>query len=375
VVVVDPPDGKIPAQTAEARQRAARLQTARRGRGQADSWEDRSLYDRCITRGLPGSMMPAIYGNSYRIVQASGYVVIQYEMVHESRVIPLDDRPAIGGVIRSHMGDGRGHWEGDTLVVETTNFRQESVYRGANPDTLRITERFTRVSPDRLDWRFTVNDPSTWTKPWTFAMPLTRSTDEDIVEYACHEGNRAMANILSAARAEEKAVAERANTNTLGTGREDQRSGHVGLDGRPSPAPGQGDPLLRRQLLPLSANALVVLQHASVVAYERRVKGNHGGERVAEGRARRHRCRELPADRRLRVDDMGAISGRELHGRHPRPSPGSNRVRALLRRARGGSAAHRVLGHQIVRGNHCGNARHGGRTRRACDRCALCARN
>jgi hypothetical protein len=208
--VVDPPDGKIPAQTAEARQRGARLQTARRGRGQADSWEDRSLYDRCITRGLPGSMMPAIYGNSYRIVQAPGYVVIQYEMVHESRVIPLDGRPPIAGVIRSHMGDGRGHWEGDTLVVETTNFRQESVYRGANPDTLRITERFTRVSPDRLDWRVTVNDPSTWTNPWTFAMPLTRSTDEQIVEYACHEGNRAMANILSAARAEEKAVAEAA---------------------------------------------------------------------------------------------------------------------------------------------------------------------
>jgi hypothetical protein len=208
--VVDPADGKIPEQTADARRRAAARQSARRGRGQADSWEDRSLYDRCITRGLPGSMMPAIYGNSYRIVQAPGYVAIQYEMVHETRVIPLDGRPFVNAAIRSHMGDGRARWEGDTLVIETTNFRDESVYRGANPETLKITERFTRVSPDRLEWRVTLDDPATWARPWTFAMPLTRSADERIMEYACHEGNRAMANILSAARSEEKAVAEAA---------------------------------------------------------------------------------------------------------------------------------------------------------------------
>ena len=208
--VVDPADGKIPPQTPDSRQRAAARLNARRGRGQADSWVDRSLYDRCITRGLPGSMMPAIYGNSYRIVQAPGYVAIQYEMVHETRIIPLDGRPFVNAAIRSHMGDGRARWEGETLVVETTNFRDESVYRGANPATLKIVERFVRVSPDRLEWRVTVDDPSTWTIPWTFAMPLTLSTDERIMEYACHEGNRAMANILSAARAEEKAVAEAA---------------------------------------------------------------------------------------------------------------------------------------------------------------------
>jgi len=179
--VVDPADGKIPPQTPEARQRAAARQSARRGRGQADSWIDRSLYDRCITRSLPGSMMPAIYGNSYRIVQAPGYVAIQYEMVHETRVIPLDGRPFVNAAIRSHMGDGRARWEGDTLVVETTNFRDESVYRGANPDALRIVERFTRVSPDRLEWRVTLDDPTTWTTPWTFAMPLTRSADERIM--------------------------------------------------------------------------------------------------------------------------------------------------------------------------------------------------
>ena len=208
--VIDPPDGKIPAQTPEARQRAAQRQDARRGRGQADSWLDRSLYDRCITRGLPGSMMPAIYGNSYRIVQAPGYVAIQYEMVHETRVIPLDGRPFLNAAIRQHMGDGRARWEGEMLVVETTNFREESVYRGANPDKLRIVERFTRVAPDRLEWQVTVDDPSTWTAPWSFAMPLVMIDDERIMEYACHEGNRAMANMLSAARADERAVAEAA---------------------------------------------------------------------------------------------------------------------------------------------------------------------
>ena len=203
--LVEPANGKLPAQTAEARQRAATRAQARRGRGPADSWEDRSLYDRCITRGLPGSMMPAIYGNSYRIVQAPGVVVIQYEMVHETRVIPLEDRPHVGKAIRQHMGDARGHWEGNTLVVESTNFRDESAYRGANPATLKIVERFTPVSPKRVEWRVTVEDPSTWSAPYTFAMPLTVDSNEAIVEYACHEGNRAMANILSAARADEKA--------------------------------------------------------------------------------------------------------------------------------------------------------------------------
>jgi hypothetical protein len=227
--VTDPSDGKIPAITPEAQQRAAARQAARRGRGQADSWIDRSLYDRCITRGLPGSMMPAIYGNSYRIVQAPGVVAIQYEMVHETRIIPLDARPPVASTIKGHMGDARGHWEGDTLVVETTNFRDESVYRGANSSTLRITERFTRVSPNRVEWQVTFTDPSTWTRPWSFAMPLTMDVSEQMVEYACHEGNRAMANILSAARADERAVGEAAkkgikiNTREIPTEAEGER--------------------------------------------------------------------------------------------------------------------------------------------------------
>ena len=208
--VTEPSDGKIPPQTAQGQQRAAARAEARRvsGRGPADSFEDRSLFDRCITRGLPGSMMPAIYGNSYRIVQGKGFVAIQYEMIHETRVIPLDGRPHVGRNIRLDMGDARGHWEGDTLVVETTNFNPRSVYRQANPETLRLTERFTRVAPDKINWSVTVDDASTWVRPWTFAVPLTIADTEPLMEYGCHEGNYAMTNILSGARAEERAVEE-----------------------------------------------------------------------------------------------------------------------------------------------------------------------
>jgi hypothetical protein len=205
--VVDPPDGKVPPMTPEGQARMSARAAARRasGRGPADGPEDRSLYDRCITRGLPGSMMPAIYGDSYRIVQSRDAVAIQYEMVHEARIIPLDGRPHLTKNLRLDMGDGRGHWEGDTLVVETSNFRERSVYRNANPVVLKLTERFTRVAPDKVRWAVTVDDPSTWTQPWTFAMPLTLNDKEPMMPYECHEGNYAMRNILSGARAEEKA--------------------------------------------------------------------------------------------------------------------------------------------------------------------------
>jgi hypothetical protein len=202
-LVTDPPDGRIPPQTAEARSRAAARAKARQGRGEADSYEDRSLYDRCITRGLPGSMMPAIYGSSYEIVQGPGYVAIGYEMVNELRVIPLDRRPHVGSAIRSYMGDARGHFEGDTLVVETTNFTDKVPYRGSS-ENLRLVERFTPTAPNIVEWSVTFDDPATWTRPWTFAMNLTK-TSEPPFEYACHEGNYAMRNILSIARAEEKA--------------------------------------------------------------------------------------------------------------------------------------------------------------------------
>jgi hypothetical protein len=184
---------------------------ARHGRGESDSAEDRSLYDRCITRGVPGSMMPVIYGNSYQIVQGPGYVAIRYEMIHETRLIPLDGRPHAGKDIRLYMGDARGHFEGQTLVVETTNLNGKesadivgygSPDRGAS-DGLRIVERFTPTAAHTLAWSVTLDDSRTWSRPWTFAMNLTKDESQPVFEYACHEGNYGLTNILSAARAEE----------------------------------------------------------------------------------------------------------------------------------------------------------------------------
>jgi sugar lactone lactonase YvrE len=204
-LVVDPPDGRVPPTTDEARARAAARAAARRGRGEADSYEDRSLFDRCITRGLPGSMMPAIYGNAYEIVQGPGYVAIRYEMINETRVIPLDGRPHAGAAIRMYMGDGRGRFEGDTLVIETTNFTDRTAYRNSS-EHLRLIERFTPVAPGIVEWSVTFDDAATWTRPWTFAMHLTQ-VDERPFEYACHEGNYAMRYILGIAREEERAAA------------------------------------------------------------------------------------------------------------------------------------------------------------------------
>ena len=195
-----------PTLTAEAQKR----QGSGRGRaggggegGRADSWLDRSLYDRCITRGVPGSMMPAIYGNSYQIQQGPGVVTITYEMVHDTRVIPLDNRPHVSAKIRQYLGDARGRWEGHTLVVETTNFNDKVPYRGSS-DNLRIVERFTPIGPDTLEWSITFDDPRTWARPWTFAMNLTHDESQPPFEYACHEGNYGLRNILSAARAEDR---------------------------------------------------------------------------------------------------------------------------------------------------------------------------
>ena len=205
-LVTNPADGKVPAQTDEARQRVAARNAARKGRGPADSWEDRSLYDRCITRGIPGSMMPAIYGNSYHIHQSPGFVTITYEMVHDTRVIPLDARPHLASTVRQYVGDARGHWEGNTLVVETTNFTDKTPYRGSS-DQLRMIERFTPIGPDTVEWSVTLEDSHTWTSPWTFTMNLTEDATQPPFEYACHEGNYGLRNILTAARAEEKKAA------------------------------------------------------------------------------------------------------------------------------------------------------------------------
>ena len=207
-MVTDPPDGRITPLTPQARQRATARAEARRGRGEADSYEDRSLFDRCISRGVPGSMMPAIYGNSYDITQGPGYVAIRYEMINEARIIPLSADPHVSHAIRSYMGDARGHFEGNTLVVETTNMNDRIPYRGASA-RLRLVERFTPVAPGVLEWAITLDDPETWARPWTFAMHLTQvGASESPFEYACHEGNYAMFNLLSIARAEEAQAAK-----------------------------------------------------------------------------------------------------------------------------------------------------------------------
>ena len=152
--------------------------------------------------------MPAIYGNSYQIVQGPGYVAIRYEMVHESRIIPLDNRPHVNAGIQMFMGDARGHWEGDTLVVETTNFVEAAAYRGASKN-LKLTERFKPIGPKTLDWSVTLDDPRTWTRPWTYAMNLTHDESQPVFEYACHEGNIGLMAILSAERSQEAKAAQK----------------------------------------------------------------------------------------------------------------------------------------------------------------------
>jgi len=209
-LMVDPVDGKLPPMTPLGLKREAAwaaLHNARDGEGRADSWLDRSLYDRCITRGLPGSMMPAIYGNSYEITQSPGFVAIRYEMIHEARVIPLNAPARLSPAIRLYMGDPRARWDGNTLVVETTNFTDRT-HMGYNfrynSEKYTLTERFTPMSPTRLQWQVTIADPDTWTRPWTYTMPLTRDDGQQIFEYACHEGNRGLEHILKGARAEER---------------------------------------------------------------------------------------------------------------------------------------------------------------------------
>jgi len=202
-LVFDPPSGKIPPITAAARQRAAARQASRKGRGPADSWTDRSLYDRCISLGVPGSMTPMIYGNAYDITQGPGFVAIRYEMIHEARIIPTNNSAHLSSATKDYMGDARGRWEGSTLVVETTNFHPLIAFRGAS-EKLKVTERFTPVAANTLRWEIRFDDPDTWEQSWAYAMPLKRDAEHAPYEYACHEGNRGLANILSAARSEEK---------------------------------------------------------------------------------------------------------------------------------------------------------------------------
>jgi hypothetical protein len=201
-LVIDPPDGRVPAVSAEARARQQRAVRGSFGNGPWNSHEDFTLYDRCITRGVPNAIYPAVYNANTRLVQGPGYVAISYEMIHETRVVPVDSRPHLPSNLRQYLGDARGHWEGDTLVIRTANFNGRTSYRGSS-EQLALTERFRRVDAETLRYEMTVEDPTTWARPWTAALNL-KPQPEQMYEYACHEGNNAMRNMLSAARAEEQ---------------------------------------------------------------------------------------------------------------------------------------------------------------------------
>ena len=218
-LIVDPPDGKLPPLTAAGRkrdeERFERLgpsATGSSGNGPFDTYEDISVVTRCIIRGLPNAMFPGAYNNNYQILQTPGSVVLLSEMLHDVRVIPLDGRPHLPPDIRLWMGDSVGHWESNTLVVDVTNFPDRDVtgfgvpYRFGETSRLHLTERFTRVDADIINYEVTVDDPSTFTRKWTARIPMVKS-DGPLLEYACHEGNYSMANILSGSRAQEKNAA------------------------------------------------------------------------------------------------------------------------------------------------------------------------
>ena len=210
-IIVDPPNGRLPAVTPEMERRltspeARRLAEVRRGDLPADSWEQLDLGDRCLWyRGIPS--FPTGYNNNYHIVQNPDFVAILQEHIHDTRFVPLDGRPHVADNIRQYAGDSRGHWEGDTLVVETTHFNNKAFIRNFNgglSEALHVVERFTRVGPDTLDYEFTVNDPNTWARPWSGSLPMSRM-EQPMFEYACHEGNYGLTNILAGSRADERA--------------------------------------------------------------------------------------------------------------------------------------------------------------------------
>jgi hypothetical protein len=217
-LVVEPSDGRVPLRREAEATRDYNLAH------ESDSYEHMSVWDRCITRGVPGGMFPAGYNNAYQIVQVPGYVVILYEMIHETRMIPLDGRPHLPPSVTMWNGDSVGRWEGDTLVVDTTNFNGKGWIatsasagriKGIPQSTaLHVVERFTRVDADTIDYEVTIEDPNVYTSPWKVAIPLNRDPTYVIYEYACHEGNSAVAGILGGGRARDKAAAEAAKMGT-----------------------------------------------------------------------------------------------------------------------------------------------------------------
>ena len=212
-LIVDPPNGRLPALTPEAQEMGAERQESRRAH-QYDSWENRPLQERCMTyqRAPP---VPSGYNNTYQIFQTPEYVAILNEMIHDVRFIPVDGRPHVSEDVRQWNGDSRGHWEGSTLVVETTNYSDKTTWRGfpGAGQTLRAVERFTRLDADTIDYQFTIHDPTTYTSSWSVDLPLTNLPGYVLYEYACHEGNYSIANVLAGARIQERASQEASETS------------------------------------------------------------------------------------------------------------------------------------------------------------------
>jgi len=212
-LITDPEDGRLPPLSAEGQKRADAQEAMQKGRSAYDSYEDRPLDERCIIRLTGGPpMLPGGYNNNFQLIQQPGFVYILSEQVHSVRTIPMNGRPHFGPNIRLWAGDSRGHWEGDTLVVETTNFNEKRAFRGAS-EHMRLIERFTRLGTDSMEYQFTVDDPATWSKPWTASVPV-RATTDPIYEYACHEGNYSLTNVLNGARMGEKTAADAAKQGT-----------------------------------------------------------------------------------------------------------------------------------------------------------------
>ena len=236
-LIVDPPDGRI-SMKPRAIQRLVDRENARAGRGESDSWLDRNTWERCISRTLPVGMIPNLYNANYQIFQTPDHLVLVMEMIHEARIIPLNGGPHASDSIRQWLGDSRGHWEGDTLVVETIHFNDrldggdyqpshllQTGHRGPG-GTLRLVERFTLIDPDTIDYRFTVEDQQVYTRPYTVAIPMDRSaSDVTLFEYACHEGNYGMVNLLHAGRADEAQALELAGL----VSQQRKNAGHPGV--------------------------------------------------------------------------------------------------------------------------------------------------
>ena len=212
-MIVEPPNGQMPALTPAAEAAARATTRGTFGPGPFDDFDDFSLYDRCITRGVLGSLLPVIYGNGVRITQNPSAIAISYEMIHDTRIIPLDGRAALDNDIRQWMGSARGRFEGDTLVIETTNFTDRT-FIGSNgggvPNTeqLKLTERLTRIDPAMIEYVATIDDPGAFTAPWSLRVMITSSPGYEVLEYSCHEGNGAVHNALSGERVYERQVAD-----------------------------------------------------------------------------------------------------------------------------------------------------------------------